>query len=94
MQKNQEFSVRIFGAGGGAKNNGSAGGGSGWMNNAVLILNEGELVAINIGVGGNDRIDMDRTGGTSSFDRYLSANGGTGGSVSGRGGAWGGNGGA
>lgn len=65
---NNTISVRIFGAGGGGIVD--AGGGGGWMNNGDLILTEGELVPITIGIGTR------RNGGTTSFGTYLSANGG------------------
>ena len=87
---NNRYDVRIFGGGGGANTSGnySCGGGGGWMNNAILTLNEGENVDIIIGLGGNPG----KTGGTTSFGSYLSANGGTHAKTSGN--KWGGNGGA
>ena len=65
-------SVRIFG--GGAFNNN--GGGSGWMNNAVFNnLVKGQNIVITIGAGGTN---SNKSGGTTSFGTYLSANGGSG----------------
>lgn len=110
---NNEFDVRIFGGGGsgglGCKYSHSGdivywahGGGGGWMNNAILTLNEGELVSIIIGAGGKGATGasynnpvLGNSGGSSSFGRYLSANGGTGahttmGTVPGDGGSGGG----
>ena len=88
--KNNEFSVRIFGGGGsgGFKGNDSNfnyyfGGGSGWMNNAVLSLNQGSQIIINIGTGGSTYeyfgYRQGQSGGTTIFGNYLSANGGNGG---------------
>lgn len=68
------------------------GGGGGWMNNAVLTINQGDIVQVVIGKGGDGKyiqfgtnkvkygtmIDGDN-GGTTSFGTYLSALGGTGG---------------
>ena len=78
--KNQSFSVRIFGGGGCGDGNGiSAGGGGGYMNNGILILNEGEIVPITIGKGAllnNSTNRHEEYGGTTSFGTYLSAEGG------------------
>ena len=81
--KNQEFMVRIFGAGGrgntvnstrdptiGADVTYRTGGGGGNMNNALLKLNVGEVITISIGNIGYTN------GGTTSFGTYLSATGG------------------
>ena len=93
--RNQQFSVRIFGGGGGGSGSGyrgcSAGGGGGWMNNAILTINQGETIPITIGVGGAGGTIVNtntadhkysgaagNTGGTTSFGTYLSAPGGTG----------------
>ena len=89
--RNQQFSVRIFGGGGGGYGSGgrsgsggttypvSVGGGGGWMNNAVLTINQGEFVFITIGKGGkgSTRTTEATNGGTSSFGKYLYALGGT-----------------
>ena len=99
--KDQQFSVRIFGGGGGGAsvcvdttatssskrtNNGYAGGGGGWMNNAILILNQGQQIPISIGKGGKGKYSniiniSGGTGGTTSFGTYLSALGGNGGFI-------------
>lgn len=96
----QSFSVRIFGGGGRGSDGcaykssiyriGGGGGGGGEMNNAILTINEGELVDISIGIGGNSNKSI--TGGTSSFGKFLSALGGNGGyqSDGGNGGSGGG----
>ena len=77
--KNNEFSIRIFGAGGSVA---GGGGGSGWMNNEVYNnLTVGQYIPITIGSG---NINGGSTG-SSSFGTYLSANSGAG--------AWGGSGG-
>ena len=74
--KNNEFSVRIFGAGG------INSGGSGWMNNDVFTnLNPGQNIPIVIGPeisGLRFNFSTGEDGGTSSFGTYLSANGGQG----------------
>ncbi len=96
--RNQQFTVRIFGGGGGggcATNNFNmiAGGGGGFMNNAVLTLQEGKAISVQIGTGGKGAnvIVNENTyptsytgnngsgGGTTSFGTYLSALGGFGG---------------
>ena len=94
--RNQQFSVRIFGGGGGGGGCGYdrvlAGGGGGWMNNAVLTINQGDVVQVVIGKGGDGKYVQFGTnkgkygtmidggnGGTTSFGTYLSALGGTGG---------------
>ena len=94
--RNQQFSVRIFGGGGGGSGCGYTrelfGGGGGWMNNAILTINQGDIVQVTIGKGGNGRyvpfgtnksvyniINNGGNGGTTSFGTYLSALGGTGG---------------
>ena len=86
--KNQEFMVRIFGGGGGGatysesiSTNNYGGGGGGNMNNALLKLNEGDVIDITIGSKGNDKLNRINTsipsnGGTTSFGTYLSATGG------------------
>ena len=96
--KNNEFSVRIFGAGG------INSGGSGWMNNDVFTnLNPGQNIPIVIGPeisGLRFNFSTGEDGGTSSFGTYLSANGGQGvncgmpkhGGNGGSGGYWGGTG--
>ena len=69
---NKGISVRIFGGGGGAA--GQCGGGGGWMNNTIFTnLNIEDKIDIKIGAGGLST----KTGGTTSFGNYLSANGGT-----------------
>ena len=67
------------------------GGGGGWMNNGEYNLSNGTVIPITIGAGGNPRskswdfsngghgVQVAQSGGTSSFGRYLSANGGRGG---------------
>ena len=80
-------SVRIFGGGaGGLRTNsgyGMHGGSSGWMNNAIFTnLNIGDKIPIIIGTGGVGYIGYTtdisgHVGGTSSFGKYLSANGGS-----------------
>ena len=67
--KGQQFAVRIFGAGGDYYSR--AGGGGGNMNNAVLILNEGDSIPITIG-----EVVKDNNGGSTLFGTYLSATGG------------------
>lgn len=67
---NNEFSVRIFGAGGGGLSWG--GGGGGWMNNDVLTLIQNDQISVNIGQGGKSK-----AGGSTSFGTYLSASGGS-----------------
>ena len=82
---NYNVYVMIYGAGGGGFTENSrnkwsgSGGGGGWMNNGVIELNKGELISISIGQGGNYISDSsgDSAGGTTSFGRYLSANGGS-----------------
>lgn len=65
-------SVRIFGGGGGGFND--SGGGGGYMNNDVFDNFEiGQRIKIIIADGGN----IGKSGGTSYFGNYLSANGGT-----------------
>ena len=96
--RNQQFSVRIFGGGGGGGGDNykgsQGGGGGGWMNNAILTINQGDIVQVTIGKGGVGAIVPNSgskanylrgsNGGTSSFGTYLSALGGT--SVAGKGG--------
>ena len=96
--KNQQFSVRIFGGGGGGGGDNyrasQGGGGGGWMNNAILTINQGDIVQVTIGKGGVGAIVPNSgsktnylrggNGGTSSFGTYISALGGT--SGDGRGG--------
>ena len=69
--RNNEFIVRIFGAGGDAYNS-SWGGGSGWMNNDILKLNSGEKIKIQIG-----SMSKRQNGESTSFGTYLSAPGGS-----------------
>lgn len=93
---NNEFDVRIFGGGGGtfiyeynAKRSFAGYGGSGWMNNALLKLNPGEVIPITIGKYGSSVSTNNypanirdtrsaNSGGTTSFGIYLSASGGSG----------------
>ena len=82
---NNEVSVRIFGGGGCGDGARGSGGGGGWMNNDVLTISPGTSVSIFIGNGGNYISGGGRSGGTTSFGTYLSANGG-GGSILGNGG--------
>lgn len=96
--RNQQFTVRIFGGGGGggcatSNSNMIAGGGGGFMNNAVLTLEEGKTISVQIGLGGKGaNVIADENsypvtykgnngsgGGTTSFGTYLSALGGFGG---------------
>lgn len=75
--RNQAFSIRIFG--GGASGGVEGGGGSGWMNNGDLTLTAGQTIHITIGAGGiGGETTSIRSGGTTSFGSYLSANGGSG----------------
>lgn len=79
--KNQEFMVRLFGAGGGCSGTSSGykpdywtyrgGGGGGNMNNGLLKLNAGDIIPITIGTA-----SYMGSGGTTSFGTYLSASGG------------------
>lgn len=85
---NNEFSVRIFGGGGGGAFNytnnyscGYAGGGGGWMNNDTLSLKSTSIIPITIGLGGNAGNNEGTSGGTTSFGTYLSASGGGGGYI-------------
>mgnify|MGYP002706540919 CR=1 FL=1 len=83
--KNQEFMVRLFGAGGtgygdtqydnpqtGHNMTRRTGGGGGNMNNAMLKLNVGEVITVSIG----NISGYSGNGGTTSFGTYLSATGG------------------
>lgn len=83
------ISVRIFGGGGGGGYDGAGGGG--YMNNAEFDLDNGTTVQITIGAGGARGYSLGnstgglqfnsiggKTGGTTSFGTYLSANGGAG----------------
>ena len=92
MVANNEYSIRLFGAGGSANTSDSysGGGGGGWMNNDTIKLVPGESVHVNIGWTNGSA----STGGTTSFGTYLSANGGGGafGSKGGDGGSGGGGG--
>ncbi len=80
--KNQQFSVRLFGAGGthpvlkgmGWTKYAYIPGASGNMNNGQFKLNRGDTIPIVIGDGGN--ISTIKAGGTTSFGTYLSATGG------------------
>ena len=86
--KDQQFSVRIFGGGGGwaalnsQYSNGKvlysscAGGGGGYMNNAILTLNEGETIQVSIGAGGKGKLMY------SNSTTYTSAKGEIGGTTS------------
>lgn len=69
------ISVLIFGGGGGGGNGGGGGGGGGWMNNGEFNIAGGTAISITIGSGGA----KEKSGGTTSFGAYLSANGGSGG---------------
>ena len=107
--RNQQFSVRIFGGGGGGGGQLSIGsiygGGGGWMNNAILTINQGDIVQVFIGKGGAGAYVSNEhgsnavngsNGGTTSFGTYLSALGGygaNGGGYTGSGGGDGGSGG-
>lgn len=90
--------VRIFGGGGGAHiswHGYQSGGGGGWMNNAVLTgITKGQYIPITIGDAGNGHSPIVNigtvAGGTTSFGNYLSALGGTAGSISGGNGGSGG----
>ena len=93
--RNQQFTVRIFGGGGGGGYSSVAsnvsGGGGGFMNNAILTLQEGKAISVQIGSGGKGAIPSNPNsttgatsnngtkGGTTSFGTYLSAIGGLGG---------------
>ena len=94
--RNQEFDVRIFGGGGGSGFYGNsylwctaAGGGGGIMNNAILNIDENDIVKITIGAGGKPGYcitnsivlgsGVGNAGGTTIFGHYLSAIGGGGG---------------
>lgn len=76
---NGPVSVRIFGGGGGGA---MGGGGGGWMNNGDLTLANRSSVQITIGDGGQWGSDgvagHAKSGGTSSFGTWMSANGGGG----------------
>ena len=87
---NNTVYVRLFGGGGGGSSNG--GGGGGWMNNGDITINPGQRVRVTIGGGGSRAYGFSgdgRSGGSTSFGSYLSANGGTGGSRFGSGGSGG-----
>ena len=60
-----------------------AGGGSGFKNEAILLLNRGEVIRITIGSSGSYETGSSnntaKAGGTTAFGTYLSANGGEGG---------------
>ena len=107
--KDQMFMVRIFGGGGGGATyiemqgdpvTKGAGGGGGFMNNAELVLQPGQVVPITIGKGGLYNIQTGNmwsessagSGGVTSFGTYLAANGGQGGRTTS--GGYGGNGGS
>ena len=69
-----KVSVRLFGGGGGGGNGShNGGGGGGWMNNADIVVEEGQVISIRIGKGGR----YSHSGGTTSFGTYLSASGGS-----------------
>ena len=73
--RNQEFTVMLFGGGGGAStmtNRITLQGGYGNMNKGVLILKRGD--SINVVIGSNGRAN--EAGGTTTFGTYLSATGG------------------
>ena len=70
--KNQQFSVRIFGGGGGGSFVPS---GSGNMNNGEFKLNKGDIIPIIIGACGQYSGSA-INGGTTTFGTYLSATGG------------------
>lgn len=100
--KNQEFMVRLFGAGGLSKgyinvgnDRGYCGGGGGYMANNLLKLNIGEVIPITIGDISNGNVlstGYTANGGITSFGTYLAASGGEGASnnVGGSGGTGGG----
>ena len=83
-----DIDVRIFGAGGGgywsAGNTYEYYGGGGWMNNGIISINKGDQISIIIGTGA-----VNKTGGTTTFGTYLSANGGSRGGDGGAGGVGG-----
>ncbi len=72
--KNQQFSVRIFGGGGGMGVS-SLPAGSGNMNNGEFKLNRGDIIPIIIGGCGQYGTEA-INGGTTTFGTYLSATGG------------------
>ncbi len=77
--------VRIFGGGGCGSGSGSTGyygggGGGGHMATSTISVAPGTMIPITIGAGGVESNSASaRTGGTSSFGVYLSADGGSGG---------------
>ena len=83
---NQSFDVRIFGGGasgyyaGGGYSTG--GGGGGWMNNGEFQIPNNTFIQITVGEGGqfSNNFPIGKSGGTTSFGSYISANGGDGGS--------------
>ena len=73
--RNQEFTVMLFGGGGGAStmtNRITLQGGYGNMNKGVLTLKRGDSINVVIGINGR----ANEAGGTTSFGTYLSATGG------------------
>ena len=79
--RNQQFTVRIFGGGGGgfvssptASN--YCGGGGGFMNNATLTLQEGKAISVQIGIGGQGGYLKENTS-SSDPDRIMPTIGGT-----------------
>ena len=87
--KDQSFTIRIFGGGGGGSYMNEyhiTGGGGGYMNNGTFTLTKGQSISIQIGAGGQSKNRSNAaSGGTSSFGGYLSAAGGSGGTISGQG---------
>lgn len=73
---NNELRVMCYGGGGGSY--GGGGGGGGWMNQKVFRnIPSQTLININIGTGGSSN----KAGGSTIFGNYLSANGGSAGTV-------------
>lgn len=88
---NQQFNVRIIGGGSQGRGESYRGGASGFMNNDLLKLNEGEHIQVTIGRGGwfYNRRNYTLEGETTTFGSYLSASGGgSGGGGSGGGLDW------
>ena len=94
--KDNLFKIIVVGGGGGGAqypSAGWAGGGGGWINSNIVELTEGSYISITIGAGGKGNTNFNSyresveglTGGTSSFGGLLSANGGKGARVSGKG---------
>ena len=88
--------VEVVGAGGeggeGDTNVGGGGGGGGGYSKELLTtsdLSGTTSVAITVGAGGDSDVGAGEAGGTSSFGNFLSATGGSGGSISKEGGAGG-----